>query len=122
MVVDDDHTVLRLVEVVLHRLQCTVVTLDEPLEVMGMVASVAPDLVILDQMMPRINGYDLCRQIRAYGPAAKTPVIMLSALYDPRSIAEGQQAGVNVYLSKSALHSDLVKHVRTLLDGNNARC
>ena len=119
MVVDDDSTILRLVELVLHRLQCTVVTVDEPAEALEMLASVTPDLIILDQMMPRINGFELCRQIRSYTPTARTPIIMLSALYDPASITQGLQAGVNIYVSKSALHSDLVKHVRGLLNIDN---
>jgi CheY-like chemotaxis protein len=119
MVVDDDSTILRLVELVLHRLHCTVVTVDEPAEAMEMLASVNPDLIILDQMMPRVNGFELCRHIRSYAPTARTPVIMLSALYDPASIAKGLEAGANVYVSKSALHSDLIKHVRKLLNIDN---
>lgn len=121
MVVDDDTTILRLIELVLHRLQCSVVTVDEPAEAMDMLTSVNPDLIILDQMMPRLNGFELCRHIRSHAPTARTPIIMLSALYDPASIAQGLEAGANVYVSKSALHSDLIKHVRNLLnlDNNN---
>ncbi len=120
MVVDDDPTILRLIELVLHRLQCTVVTVDEPAEAMEMLASVKPDLIILDQMMPRVNGFELCRQIRSTIAMARTPIIMLSALYDPHSITQGLEAGANVYVSKAALHSDLIKHVRILLNIDNS--
>lgn len=122
MVVDDDTNVLRLIELVLNRLRCTVVTLDDPLEAVDLLASVTPDLFIIDQMMPRMNGFELCNHIRACPVTAQTPIIMLSALHDPNSVSKGLQAGANLYLPKSALHSDLIERVRMLLNVENARC
>jgi DNA-binding response OmpR family regulator len=122
MVVDDDTNVLRLVELMLNRVRCTVVTLNEPLEAVDLLTSVTPNLFIVDQMMPRMSGFELCRHIRLSTATAQTPIIMLSALYEPKSVSEGLQAGANVYLPKSALHSDLLEHVRVLLDMENARC
>jgi two-component system phosphate regulon response regulator PhoB len=115
MVVDDDATLLRLMEFVLRPLKCTVVTVENPQEALELLASVTPDLFILDLMMPQINGIDLCRSIRKSPATVHTPVIMLSAHYNQDIVARSLQAGANIYLPKSALHSELLSYVRTFL-------
>lgn len=120
MVVDDDIHVLHLMELVLKRLQCSVVTIQDPEEAVRLLESVTPDLFILDFMMPNINGIELCRYIRSYPATAQTPVVILSAYYEPEKVAEAIQAGANAYLPKTALHSELINQIRSLLNFTNA--
>jgi DNA-binding response OmpR family regulator len=74
-----------------------------------------PDLIILDVMMPGMNGIDLCQTIRQRSNTAKTPVLILSARGDAESIIRGIEAGANDYLPKPILHHDLVSKVRSML-------
>ena len=119
MVVDDDIHVLHLMELVLKRLQCSVVTIQDPEEAVRLLDSVTPDLFILDYMMPNINGIELCRYIRTYPTTAQTPVVILSAYYEPEKVTEALQAGANAYLPKTALHSELINQIRGLLNFTN---
>ena len=122
MVVDDDQNILHLTDVVLNRLRCTVVTVSDPLQAIKLLESVTPDLFILDQMMPRMSGFELCHHIRSCGHTVQTPIIMLSARHDRILVKESVEAGANLCLPKTALYSDLIHHVRALLDVENARC
>jgi DNA-binding response OmpR family regulator len=75
-----------------------------------------PDLIILDVMMPGMNGIDLCHMLRQQDKTRKTPVLILSARGDAESIIRGIEAGANDYLPKPILHHDLVSKVRSMLD------
>lgn len=119
MVVDDDVHVLHLMELVLKRLQCSVVTIEDPDEAIKLLESVTPDLFILDFMMPNMNGIELCRYIRSYPSTQQTPVVILSAYYEPEKVTEALQAGANAYLPKTALHSELISQIRSLLNFTN---
>lgn len=116
MAVDDEANMLHLIELVLKRLRCTVVKVSNPLDVTQLLTSVIPDLFVLDVMMPQMNGIELCAYIRSVPATARTPIIMLSAHYSRDAVARALQAGADIYLPKTALHSELVAQVRTLLN------
>lgn len=116
MAVDDETNMLHLIELVLKRLRCTVVKVSDPLDATQLLASVIPDLFVLDVMMPQMNGIELCQYIRSLPATARTPIIMLSAHYSREAVARALQAGADVYLPKTALHSELIAQVRTLLN------
>ncbi|MBI5669079.1 MAG: response regulator [Chloroflexi bacterium] len=116
MAVDDEANMLHLIELVLKRLRCTVVKVSNPLDATQLLTSVTPDLFVLDVMMPQMNGIELCQYIRSLPETTRTPIIMLSAHYSREAVARALQAGADVYLPKTALHSELVPQVRTLLN------
>src|SRR5690606_3062869 len=74
-----------------------------------------PDMIILDVMMPGMDGIELCGVIRDRGDTAETPVLILSARGDAESVMRGMEAGANDCLPKPILHHDLVTKVRTML-------
>jgi two-component system, OmpR family, phosphate regulon response regulator PhoB len=115
MVVDDEAHILLLLDITLKRRGFTVLKANDPYAALIMLDSVTPDLFILDVMMPGMDGLELCRQIRARPETAQTPIMMLSARYDQRSVERGLAAGANTYLSKLSLHADLVPQIRDML-------
>jgi DNA-binding response OmpR family regulator len=115
MVVDDEAHILLLLDITFKRRGFTVLKANDPYTALMMLESSTPDLFILDVMMPGMDGLELCRQIRARPETAQTPVIMLSARYDQKSVERGLAAGANAYLPKMTLHSELVAQVRNML-------
>jgi len=80
---------------------------------------IQPDLILLDVMMPGMDGIELCRVIRGRAETGGTPVLILSARGDAESVMRGMDAGANDYLPKPILHHDLVATVRKMLDMNS---
>jgi PAS domain S-box-containing protein len=74
-----------------------------------------PDLVLLDVLMPKLNGFDICRRIRATPRLAVLPVVILTALRDSDSRLEGLEAGANDFLGKPWSRAELQARIRTLL-------
>lgn len=78
--------------------------------------STTPDLIILDVMMPGMNGIELCEHIRKMDTMRDTPIIILSARGDPTAVEQGMAAGADDYLQKPVLQHDLVSKIREHLD------
>lgn len=78
-------------------------------------ATLRPDLVILDLMLPKMDGWEVCRRLRATPETASTPVIMLTARRDERDIIEGLEIGADDYIKKPFSLAELVARVRALL-------
>ena len=115
MVVDDDLGMLRLLDKILQQSEFAVLKADHALVALEMLKQTTPDLFILDVMMPGMNGFECCRQIRARLQTAQTPVMFLSVLTDPESVKEGLEAGADKYLTKPFQPDALVTEVRELL-------
>jgi DNA-binding response OmpR family regulator len=116
LVVDDEVGALTLIGIMLERGGFSVLKARDAFVALEMLEQNTPDLLILDVMMPRMNGIELCRQIRSQPETAATPIMILSARGDSDSIEEGFAAGADDYLSKPILHHDLVTKVRTMLN------
>ena len=78
-------------------------------------ATLRPDLVILDLMLPKMDGWEVCRRLRAMPETASTPVIMLTARRDERDVLEGLEIGADDYIKKPFSLAELVALVRALL-------
>ena len=78
-------------------------------------ATLRPDLVILDLMLPKMDGWEVCRRLRAMPETASTPVIMLTARRDERDVLEGLEIGADDYIKKPFSLTELVARVRALL-------
>ena len=79
------------------------------------VAQVVPDLMILDIMMPGIDGFEVCTRLRSEGNTANLPIIMLSAKTDAQSVKKGLELGADRYLTKPVGPDELTRHVREVL-------
>ncbi|MCK4831909.1 MAG: response regulator, partial [Anaerolineales bacterium] len=77
--------------------------------------SESPDLVVLDVLMPKMNGFEVCRRIRATPAIATLPIVILTALQDTPSRLEGLEAGANDFLGKPWNKEELYARIRTLL-------
>ena len=78
-------------------------------------ATLRPDLVILDLMLPKMDGWEVCRRLRAMPETASTPVIMLTARRDERDVLDGLEIGADDYIKKPFSLAELVARVRALL-------
>jgi len=78
-------------------------------------AQARPDLLILDVMLPRLNGFDVLRRLRASPDGAGLPVIMLTAKGQAQDRRTAQDAGADAFITKPFSNRDVVEHVRRLL-------
>jgi len=120
LVVDDEIGALTLIGIMLERGGFDVLKARDARAALDILEDTVPDLIILDVMMPGMNGIDLCQAIRQRDVTSKTPVLILSARGDAESIIRGIEAGANDYLPKPILHHDLVSKVRSMLGQNLA--
>jgi CheY-like chemotaxis protein len=77
----------------------------------------APDLILLDAKMPRLDGYETCRRLKALPAVQHIPVVFVSALGQEQEIARGRSAGAVDYLLKPYVPEDLIKKIRGILEG-----
>ncbi len=115
LVVDDEIGALTLIGIMLERGGFDVLKARDAQAALAVLDETVPDLIILDVMMPGMNGIELCQVIRRRPLTSKTPVLILSARGDAESIIKGIEAGANDYLPKPILHHDLVSKVRSML-------
>jgi DNA-binding response OmpR family regulator len=80
-----------------------------------------PDVILLDVMMPGMDGYEVCRWVRSNAATAHVPVVMLSGKADPESVAHGLEVGADEYLAKPITPSNLTAHLKTVLTRTAAR-
>ncbi len=115
LIVDDDDDNRELFEVILISEGFTVQTAASGEEALGSVALQAPDLILLDVMMPGMTGYEVVAEIKANRVTRGIPVIIVTALNDryARTLALG--AGAEDFLPKPVGRAELCAHVKTLL-------
>ena len=119
LVVDDDRVIQQLLEVNLELEGYEVVaTAADGKEALDKIAELKPDLVILDIMMPKMDGLEVCRRLRADPELAKIPVILLSARAQDMDIREGLEIGASAYLTKPFDPVELLEVVGRLVKGN----
>jgi DNA-binding response OmpR family regulator len=115
LVCDDDPVILRLLQVNLELEGYDVITGRNGEEAVSLAAANAPDLVILDIMMPRLDGYQACEQIKNNDSTRDVPVIFLSAKAQQSDIDKGKEFGVAAYLTKPFDPNELLSIVDRLL-------
>ena len=118
LVVDDEIGALTLIGIMLDRGGFEVLKARDANQAIGTLDKDTPDLIILDVMMPGIDGIELCKMIRERQSTTVTPILILSARGDAESVMRGMDAGATDYLPKPILHHDLVAKVRNMLDMN----
>ena len=115
LVVDDDEQNLMLFEQVLRRANHTVVKARDGIEALDKFDKCQPDLVLLDLMMPRLNGYDVCCRLKNNVHAQTVPIIMLTAIDEHEARATALQMGADDFLVKPVDPTELMARVRALL-------
>jgi DNA-binding response OmpR family regulator len=116
LVVDDDHDTLVLVGMVLEGQDYRVTQAESGPEAVEAALLDTPDLIILDVMMPKIDGYDVARQLRAEPATAHVPILMFSAKGRVEDKAAGYEAGVDDYLTKPVHPAKMLARVKATLE------
>jgi CheY-like chemotaxis protein len=116
LVVDDDRVIQQLLEVNLELEGYEVVaTASDGREALEKIAELTPDLVILDVMMPKMDGIEVCRHLKRDPKTADIPVVLLSARAQDLDVREGLEVGANAYLTKPFDPIELLDVVGRLL-------
>ncbi len=114
LVVDDHEEILQLVSIALEDSFGVRLARDGE-EALAEVGRKAPDAIVLDVMMPRLSGYEVCARLKAEPATARIPILMLSARGDAAHVKQGLQAGADDYLPKPFDPEELELRVRALL-------
>jgi CheY-like chemotaxis protein/MinD-like ATPase involved in chromosome partitioning or flagellar assembly len=115
LVIDDHPETLKVVSFILRRYGYEVTTVQEGLEGIAVAEAQRPDLILLDVMMPGIDGYELCRRFRAHPGLLNVPIIMFTAKSQIDEKWAGFQAGADDYLVKPTEPEELVTRIEALL-------
>ena len=115
LVVDDEIGALTLIGIMLERGGFSVLKAKDATSALAVLDQNTPDMIILDVMMPGMDGIELCEVIRERNDTRLVPVLILSARGDAESVMRGMEAGADDYLPKPILHHDLVAKVRHML-------
>jgi DNA-binding response OmpR family regulator len=118
LVIDDDAAVTDLLTLLLKSQGFEVFATNNSTDGLAMIREVQPDLVILDLMMPEMDGWEVCRSVRQF---SQVPIIILSALNDPSMIASVLDAGADDYLTKPTPSRVLVAHINRLTKRNGTQ-
>lgn len=108
MVIDDSKTIRRTAETLLKKAGCEVITAVDGFEALAKIADHHPDIIFVDIMMPRLDGYQTCALIKNNQNYKKTPVIMLSSKDGLFDKARGRIVGSEQYLTKPFTKDELL--------------
>ncbi|MBN8281837.1 MAG: twitching motility response regulator PilG [Zoogloea sp.] len=111
MVIDDSNTIRRSAEIFLAQAGCKVVLAEDGFDALAKIADHAPDLIFVDIMMPRLDGYQTCALIKKNARLKSTPVVMLSSKDGLFDRARGRLAGSDEYLTKPFTKESLLRSV-----------
>ncbi|MBL8134649.1 MAG: response regulator [Anaerolineae bacterium] len=111
LVVDDELSMTHMLNLILRKKGFEVLVTTDPLQVEGILDSTTPDLIILDYMMPGLDGIRLCRRIRDRLDTRQTPIFMLSALSDVQVIRDSRAAGADEYFTKDELATRMMHEI-----------
>ncbi|MEO0443031.1 MAG: twitching motility response regulator PilG [Pseudomonadota bacterium] len=113
MVIDDSKTIRRTAETLLTKAGCQVVTATDGFDALAKIADSRPDIIFVDIMMPRLDGYQTCALIKNNSEFKKTPVIMLSSKDGLFDKAKGRIVGSDQYLTKPFSKTELLNSIET---------
>ncbi len=116
LAVDDEKHIVRLVQVNLERAGYEVVTANDGKEALQKVQDENPDLVVLDVMMPYMDGFEVLQNLRRNPATRDIPVIMLTAKAQDADVFKGWQSGVDCYLTKPFNPMELLSFVKRIFD------
>jgi twitching motility two-component system response regulator PilG len=120
MVIDDSNTIRRSAEIFLMQAGCQVILAENGFDALAKIADHQPDLIFVDIMMPRLDGYQTCALIKKNGKHRFTPVIMLSSKDSLFDRARGRMVGSDEYLTKPFSKDSLLKTVESHLANKKA--
>ncbi|VAX09211.1 twitching motility protein PilG [hydrothermal vent metagenome] len=115
MVIDDSKTIRRTAETLLKKVGCEVVTASDGFEALSKIADNQPEIIFIDIMMPRLDGYQTTALIKNNKRFKKTPVVMLSSKDGLFDRARGRIVGSEQYLTKPFTKEELLSAIKDLV-------
>ena len=115
LIADDDVETLRLIGLMLQRQGFEIAAAANGAQALEMTHTISPDLIILDVMMPDMDGYQVTRQLRQDPTTSEIPILMFTAKGQVEDKVTGYEAGVDEYITKPINPAELVARVKALL-------
>jgi len=115
LVVDDNQQNLELLQVYLEDVDCRSIPAHDGPEALEIIAKEPPDLILLDVMMPKMSGFEVCRRIKNDPKTSDIPVIMVTALNEFGDIERAIDSGTDDFLSKPVNRLELLTRIKTML-------
>ena len=115
LVVDDNRENLELLEAYLEDIECRTIPAYDGPEALDIVKSDKPDLILLDIMMPKMSGFQVCRKVKNDPATAHIPIIMVTALNEYGDMQRGVDCGTDDFVSKPVNKIELLTRVKTML-------
>jgi adenylate cyclase len=115
LIVDDNPANVKILQTRLAAEGYDIVTATDGEAGLAAAQQLTPDLILLDVMMPKLDGFEVCRRLRAHPELPFTPIILVTALADSKDIVAGLTAGGDEYLTKPVDHAALAARVRSML-------
>ncbi len=118
LVVDDEWRTREMLRMFLEMEGYEVFEAEDGVDAIEKAGLLHPDVMILDVMMPRMDGITACKQLRSTQETAKLPIIMLSGKIQEQAIREGLEAGATAYMTKPMSHKELLDNIRAAISGD----
>lgn len=115
LIADDNPTNVELLEVYLAEVDCEIATAADGRETLEQVARFRPDLILLDIMMPKLSGFEVCKKIKEDPATRNIMILMVTALNEDGDIERAVAAGCDDFLSKPVNKLELLKRVENML-------
>ncbi len=116
MVIDDSKTIRRTAETLLKKVGCEVITALDGFDALSKIADQKPDIIFIDIMMPRLDGYQTCTLIKNNKNFKHTPIVMLSSKDGLFDKAKGRIVGSDQYLTKPFSRDELLGAIKKHID------
>jgi DNA-binding response OmpR family regulator len=120
VIADDEPNIVTSLEFLMRRSGYEVWIARDGDEVISIVERILPDLLLLDVMMPRKSGYEVCRHLRERPEFRHLKIVMLTAKGRETEVSRGLSIGADAYITKPFSSRDLMAVIRTLLEGGTA--
>ncbi|MCP4428348.1 MAG: response regulator [Chloroflexi bacterium] len=116
LIADDDPMIRRLIRIMLESADYTVIEAQDGQDALEKASAAHPDLIILNIMMPRMDGFTACEALRSRQETAHLPIVILTGQAHMMAVNKGLLAGANRYLTKPMTRNALLNNLRDILD------
>jgi DNA-binding response OmpR family regulator len=121
LVIEDDESLIRIMEFTLPSRGYTITVGRDGEEGLRKAREIRPDLIVLDVMLPLMDGFEVCRRLKADPATRRIPVILLTAKAFGSDRAEGLAAGADLFVPKPFNRDRLLRHIAALLEKTGSR-
>ncbi len=115
LIVDDNQANCELLEAYLDGIACETAIAQDGQQALEMVSEFQPDLILLDVMMPKLSGFEVCKKLKSEPATSRIMILMVTALNELGDIERAVDAGTNDFLSKPVNRVELIKRVENML-------